>query len=878
MDLDALGLNSTFASTDLEHDHEPVDRVETSDIEGPDDFTMNMTYWMTADLPLSHIKSRKEAKGKRHQVRTDARHTDIEDQTSVGDGDDDAIIEEDSRGRRYEGAHSATPTMPANSTADKRAYSKPPSEPSMQNDEKVRSFLSALPDTDMDGAITGTPLHVPKQSFLQVPRSSPPKARSLQPTVEDYDTTPRKPTQETVIHHRHASPAVDAGEKNSMRDRIAELESQIRTQELAAKTRITELETILSYTRTELESVRTDNYKNKEMISSFERDMEKQKNEHEKARLSAQVRLKAQEEAQGAAEARMQDYGEELHQQNLSKLQAQREDFEGQLRALEESKRAVDEELTARGQTLENVQAELAQLKQPKKQEDQHVERKQPEKHQQGVETAQKEREELSKQLSAVQTRADDLQAELEKATADARAAREDAQNWNTMHTDLKAKHHAQKSRNSDLEEQLRSAHFELECAQADIAAKQQLFQTNLNLNSQLRELKAKVEAHDTGSTITPQQRSDDAKLESRIDSLQSQLESCRADLADREQQISHHTKSQEQFEQRLSTAQGRIEGLETAIAALRQQLAESHRSSAKAQAEIERLEGDLEDANDRLQDAHAEAARRVADVEKKLNAMKEKKMEVENKNKDLQSQNHDLTQKHEAMMEDVRDTAEDAVRKAGLLLDQERNEKKRIVKDLHRAKADIAKLQAEAAQKVAEEASDNESSTVLSYPDSSAKDAEIANLRDIIRRQVAETKTLKSETAALRKENKTLKAAETSLPQVTEDLQSQLLAAKTEIANLQSQLKTQAEDFAAINAAMDERLATALSKLIKERAKTVIGKRDGQWAESVGKIQSEKELLGKVLLRQWGREEVGAADEKNGEKQGFAYKYVKRS
>ncbi len=68
------------------------------------------------------------------------------------------------------------------------------------------------------------------------------------------------------------------------------------------------------------------------------------------------------------------------------------------------------------------------------------------------------------------------------------------------------------------------------------------------------------------------------------------------------------------------------------------------------------------------------------------------------------------------------------------------------------------------------------------------------------------------------------------------------------------------------------------LSKVVKERAKSAVGKRDVQWAEAVGKVQSEKELLGKVLLRQWGREEIGIADEASGERQTYGYKYVKRT
>ncbi|KAF7443429.1 hypothetical protein A1F99_129360 [Pyrenophora tritici-repentis] len=162
---------------------------------------MNMTYWMTADLPLAQIKSRKEANTKRPVIRMD-----VMQEGSEGQGARDATdkpTQERIEQRRDDRSCTASPTRRANGNAGERAYSKPPSERSMENEEKVRSFLSNLPDTEMDGAITGTPLHVPRHSFLQVPRSSPPKARSLQPTVEDYDT-PRKPTAETVIRHTSA--------------------------------------------------------------------------------------------------------------------------------------------------------------------------------------------------------------------------------------------------------------------------------------------------------------------------------------------------------------------------------------------------------------------------------------------------------------------------------------------------------------------------------------------------------------------------------------------------------------------------------------------------------------------------------------------------
>jgi predicted nucleic acid-binding Zn-ribbon protein len=96
--------------------------------------------------------------------------------------------------------------------------------------------------------------------------------------------------------------------------------------------------------------------------------------------------------------------------------------------------------------------------------------------------------------------------------------------------------------------------------------------------------------------------------------------------------------------------------------------------------------------------------------------------------------------------------------------------------------------------------------------------------------------------------------------------------------ATLKAEAEAREAEFDAVNKAMDERLAAMMSKVLKERTKHVVGKRDGQWAENVGKVSSEKELMGKVLLREWGRQEVGVAKEAEGEKQRYRYQYVRRS
>jgi hypothetical protein len=891
MDLDALGLNSTFESTELQGSYEPaVDRVDTSEIEGPEDFTMNMTYWMTADLPLAQaqIKSRKEAKGRVQQARMDAMQEEEAAQDFIEEGDQ-AVVKESSRERKDAKSTQASPTRRANGTTDERAYSTPASERSMENDEKVRSFLSALPDTDMESAIAGTPLHLPRHSFLQIPRSSPPKARSLQPTVEDYDT-PRKSTQETVIHH--ASAVGDTGEDDGMRQQVKELQSRLFHQDMASQKRITELETMLSYSRSELDNARNNWWTQKDASAKLEARLIQQTAESE-------AKLRAREEA---LEAKMHEYGEEMRLQTRAKLQKQHDDYE-QSRATVEAKRLAEEETRTK-------EPEVLAEKTLTKQQQEAV----PET---DVDTAAQSHVELTLQLSAVQARADHLQAQLKQVTADAVCLQ------NSLQMDVRDR----TSQIENLETNLRAAKFELECAQADVAAKEQLFRTNMDLNSHMRALRSDLSTARSRETTKDLHVCRDAELTSRIESLQSQLNISRTETSSKDQLISSHIDAQEHLEQRLNTAHGRIEGLEATISTLRQQLAEAHRDSAKTRADREGFERDLEDANDRLKDARAEADRRMLelgqklsrtkeskleadrkfnelqskrdelmeqhesmleevqaeaqrrfkDVEQKLSKMKESKLEVERKFRELQSQRNDLIEGHEAMLEDVRDKAEDAVRKAGALLVQERAEKKGLVKDLKRTKDDLEKLRTEATQKLVEdeELSDEDSDTSVLSTTSKEKDTEIIKLREIIRHQVSEMKTLKTETATLRRESKKLKTTEEShsdFKSTISDLKDQLNASRMENATLRSSL----EDQEAINTAMDEKLAKLLTKVMKERAKSVVGKRDGQWQESVGQVQGEKELMGKVLLRQWGREEVGIVDEKGGEKQVYKYQYVK--
>jgi hypothetical protein len=828
MDLDALGLHSTFESTALEGNYEPpVDRVDTSDVEGPEDFTMNMTYWMTADLQPAPVKSRKETQGRGSRTATSA------ERQAGEEGNQTAA----------EASTAASPTVRVHGTTASRECSTPASDRSMPNEEKVRSFLSALPDTELGHLPPGTPLRGPRHSMLQIPRSSPPKARSLQPTVEDCDT-PRKPTQQTAI--RHPSPP-NPGEQQTSADRVAALQARLDQQELASRTRITELETILSYTRTELDDTRNDNYKHKDEVARLEASLEEQRAKQDTTDGVLEDRLKTLEDEH---KTQLQHLERTLQHEHERTLQTQRGELERRLNKLEASEHEASEQVRTKVQELESIKEQLA-LRDAEEEE-------QREKNEtQNQQAFAAERTELLNNLNSVQARADSLQADLARATAEAKAAREDSQARESSDATSKAASNSQLSRISDLETQLRDTRFTLECAQADVAAKEQLFQTNISLNVNLRALRSELEAQRTALT----------NLGSGQNARSASDEQLQSELAAKDRLVEQHVTEKDSLHRQLSTAHGRISGLENSLTTLRAQLADAHRETGVARADAERLTHDLQDANDRLADARAEADRRVADVEKKLVKSKDLRTETESKYRELKSQHDDLAEGHAAILEDVRDKAEDAVRKTGALLAQERKEKTRLKRDIERLQRELDTLRtAHEQDSTIPFDTDTETTTTAlpaPKPADDSKDKEITSLKAIIKTQLTDLKTLKAAHAS-------------TLTTLTASHESSLNTLRAEIASLRHALETQALDHAAVNAAMDEQLSTLLSKLMKERARTVVGKRDGQWEEVQRSSAGEKELLGKVLMRQWGREECGVAEEK-GRGQVFEYKFVKR-
>ncbi|OCK80605.1 hypothetical protein K432DRAFT_297332 [Lepidopterella palustris CBS 459.81] len=764
IDLSALGGPESTAldSTGLNADGEGrIDVVRSDEIEGPEDFTVNMEFWMRAPLPL------------KADVKVDETERVEEGQygeVGISEGSRDGV---DESGEQDELFGSRSPTMRAPETGDEGGDGDDDGEDegervtldgsSMENQEKVMSYLDALPDTDVAEAAVSTPGQAYKGSTVKEHIPSPlvvQRTRELRPTVEDYADTPRKVTQETVIHNAPGQ-AETQTEEGLLRERIAALEARLQEQDQVSKRRVMELETLLSFARSELETAREQAYKKTEEVAKLTESNQELQITIQRSRAEYDAKLN---ELKEDFHVRMREFGEELRLQNAARLERQSVEFEGQIEAVKHAGELVANELAARDRRIVQLQSDLMQEKE-------QAERNLNTAMEQCKAEFDQEKQAMNDKISALETRTQSLNAELEKAMNDAKAARMEAQNQST----------SQESPES---------------------------------------YRAKI-----------------TELESHIQTLQTHLDSSRADAADKDLTILRGIDEHERLDQQFTLSQSRVSDLETSITALRQQLAQARDEVAEAFAESQRAHEGTRLVREGLREVRADADSRVKGLEAKVRELEEARVEAERRVAEVENQREDLTEQHEIRVEEMRTKAEDAVRKVGAMLEQERAEKKKATKEIKGLKADLEQLRADAATKHAETRDENDEE----------QEKEVEKLRSLLRKQVAATKAAKAESHNLH----------------------------TELETLRAQFEAQRQDFEAVNSDMDDRLAALLRTVVKDRAKTVMETRDEQWGESVERLKGDRDFMGRVLMREWGRQEVGGARE--GERQGYAYRYVKR-
>ncbi|KAF2096088.1 hypothetical protein NA57DRAFT_78860 [Rhizodiscina lignyota] len=182
----------------------------------------------------------------------------------------------------------------------------------------------------------------------------------------------------------------------------------------------------------------------------------------------------------------------------------------------------------------------------------------------------------------------------------------------------------------------------------------------------------------------------------------------------------------------------------------------------------------------------------------------------------------------NEAVLEDVRGRAEEAVRKAGVLLDKEKNGRVSAERELGEVREDMHNVREQLRSLSVDGASDRRDSgfsepTFESSQKEATFEAEIKSLREALQKQTRDADTARAETAAANDELRLLR-----------------------------------EDMVAINEAMDARIA----KMMK--------KREQEWASKFDALSKERSRISKALMQSWGEIEVGESVP-----QEYRYRYV---
>jgi DNA repair exonuclease SbcCD ATPase subunit len=128
---------------------------------------------------------------------------------------------------------------------------------------------------------------------------------------------------------------------------------------------------------------------------------------------------------------------------------------------------------------------------------------------------------------------------------------------------------------------------------------------------------------------------------------------------------------------------------------------------------------------------------------------------------------------------------------------------------------------------------------------------AQLKSANDVLR---STTKDLEASLIASQSANQILRSS-------LKDYKSIAASARKEASESRMELSLLREDFEAVNVAVDKRVQDMMKA------------REVEWARRFERLREEKGVLGKVLMREWGAQEVGGADDP----QGYRYQFVRK-
>ncbi|KAF2436813.1 hypothetical protein EJ08DRAFT_673951 [Tothia fuscella] len=380
------------------------------------------------------------------------------------------------------------------------------------------------------------------------------------------------------------------------------------------------------------------------------------------------------------------------------------------------------------------------------------------------------------------------------------------------------------------------------------------------------------------------------AEHESKMSIFQSQKDSQAQKITLLETKLNTATTAQNtkanqiaSLEKQLSARSSELQESKNDVSSLERELDTLAETSRVEREELEEDRRELEDKYHRLQDDHRN--------------LSSGQTTVHNRIEDLETQVELLKSRHEMEISCLKAKSDEATAKAcedfesektdfELKLDALKEERDALLAELALLESNHAGKQEDTEREAQISALQKERDTLgRQYVDAQAQCSRInTELNTVRQRHVKEAQTvqtsdtiihLKSSNEALRTtitelqsavdaakiSNDILRASLCDHQSIISTSRTELDLARQETESTRAEIRSLRADFEAVNLAVDKRV----SEMIKTR--------EAEWMKRFETIRSEKGIMGKVLMREWGSKEVGGGDDP----QGYRYKFVRK-
>lgn len=463
----------------------------------------------------------------------------------------------------------------------------------------------------------------------------------------------------------------------------------------------------------------------------------------------------------------------------------------------------------------------------------------------------------------------------------------------------LESPHKDMSSRITELEEELRRQTEEAESALAKL--RQQLSSTRTELDqavsgAQLRQkeldslkddhaVRIQVLGDDWEQKLADVNRRNDAAIENATKNHLSEKDVLEKRIEQLESQVDHEVQTRQSsheatllaHEQEIGRWEARLDSKVTShseeVLSLRQQLDKLKADQESSQAELRKAHSLA------MEKQRAEYDERIALLTKNMTTVQpietpdatsgksetssspETSQQLAIIKKELESARIDILRKDADIMaiSEQKGRAEANLASSRALVADLQDSVSRLEDDLDRAREELSDAQLRPTTSSSSVAPSSQADTRAA-----ALTADLAALKSAHATELAASRTRAE--AAVRKIGALLDAEKTTSAALRADLDRAQQAqrdAGEELGRARAEADALRDDYESVNAAMDERVLA----LIRER-ETV-------WRERVARLEGERAQMGRALMREWGRREVGkGVGEKKGE-QPYRYKYA---